>query len=89
MRAPVTSLPARVSPDACGAAGAAAWCGARTVKRMPCVGQDLEGLEVDGGLRQPHALGLAAEAALEVADAPDAPGSACRGALASGMIMWL
>ena len=47
-----------------------AWCGARIVKRIPCSASTSERLEVDRGLRQPHALGLAAEAVLEIARCP-------------------
>ena len=36
----------------------------------PLLGENLQGLGVDGGLGQPHALGLAAEPAAEILDAP-------------------
>ena len=39
-------------------------------ERDPLRGQRLQRRDVDGGLRQPHPLRLAAEAMLEVADAP-------------------
>ena len=38
----------------------AAWWGARIVNWMPSLGQDLERLDVDRGLREPHPLRLAA-----------------------------
>ena len=47
-----------------------ACCGSRIVKRDPLRGQRFERVDVDRRLRQPHPLRLAAEAVLEVADAP-------------------
>ena len=37
---------------------------------MPSCGHEVEHAAVDGGLGEPHAFGLAAEAVLEVGDAP-------------------
>ena len=37
---------------------------------MPSCGHEVEDAAVDGGLGEPHAFGLAAEAGLEVGDAP-------------------
>jgi hypothetical protein len=58
------------------------------VKRDAVLGEHLERLGVDRGLGQPHPLGLAAEAVLEVADPPAHLG-ALVAPLASGRIMWL
>ena len=46
------------------------WWGARMVNLMPSAAIISSDVAVDGGLGQPHALGLAAEAVLEVGDAP-------------------
>ena len=49
---------------------------------------EVEHAAVDGGLGEPHAFGFAAEAELEVGDAPADLGEGVAG-LASGMMMWL
>ena len=38
---------------------------------MPLLRQDFEGLDIDGCFGKPHAFGLAPEAMLEIANAPD------------------
>ena len=64
------------------------WWGARTVNRMPFLGEEIEDERDDGGLGQPHALGLATEWCSKSA----MPQRICvrrSRRMASGMMMWL